>query len=79
MDKIYISADELLIDSFKLAKKIYKSGFQPQFIVGVWRGGAPVGIAVQEYLDWYEYDYATGKDSQGRAGSFLVYSSTVTS
>ena len=42
MDKIYISADELLIDSFKLAKKIYESGFQPQFIVGVWRGGAPV-------------------------------------
>jgi hypothetical protein len=52
MDKIYISADELLIDSFKLAKKIYESGFQPQFIVGVWRGGAPVGIAVQEYLDY---------------------------
>mgnify|MGYP003878854353 CR=1 FL=1 len=52
MDKIYISADDLLIDSFKLAKKIFDSGFRPQFIVGVWRGGAPVGIAVQEYLDF---------------------------
>ena len=52
MDKIYISADDLLTDSFKLAKKIFDSGFRPQFIVGVWRGGAPVGIAVQEYLDF---------------------------
>jgi hypoxanthine phosphoribosyltransferase len=52
MEKLYISADDLLIDSFKLAEKIYQSGFHPQFIVGVWRGGAPVGIAVQEYLDY---------------------------
>lgn len=52
MQKLFISAHELLIDSFKLADQIYKSGFRPQFIVGVWRGGAPVGIAVQEYLDY---------------------------
>ena len=51
MEKVFISAEELLIDSFKLAEQIYQSGFRPQFIVGVWRGGAPVGIAVQEYLD----------------------------
>ena len=52
MKKRFISADELLIDSFKLADQIFQSGFQPHFIVGVWRGGAPVGIAVQEYLDY---------------------------
>ena len=52
MEKLFISAHELLIDSFKLADQIYQSGFRPQFIVGVWRGGAPVGIAVQEYLDY---------------------------
>ncbi len=52
MDKVFISAQELLVDSFKLAHQIYTSGFRPQFIVGVWRGGAPVGIAVQEYLDY---------------------------
>jgi len=50
-DKYYISADELLLDSFRLAEEIYLRGFRPHFIVGVWRGGAPVGIAVQEYLD----------------------------
>ena len=52
MEKVFISADDLLIDSFKLADQIYQSGFRPQFIVGVWRGGAPVGIVVQEYLDY---------------------------
>nr|WP_253938504.1 phosphoribosyltransferase family protein [Hahella sp. HN01] len=32
--------------------KIYESGYRPNYIVGVWRGGAPVGIAVQELLDF---------------------------
>ena len=52
MEKVYIGAKELLVDSFRLAEQIYKSGFRPNFIVGVWRGGTPVGIAVQEYLDF---------------------------
>jgi hypothetical protein len=51
MHKHYISAQQLLEDSFKLAWKIYESGYRPNYIVGVWRGGAPVGIAVQELLD----------------------------
>ena len=50
MDKLFITADELLKDSFKLAWMIFESGFKPNYIVGVWRGGAPVGIAVQEFL-----------------------------
>ena len=49
--KTYIDAQQLLDDSFQLALKIYESGYKPDFIVGVWRGGAPVGIAVQELLD----------------------------
>ena len=52
MDKHYITAADLLRDSFKLAEQIFLSGFRPNFIVGVWRGGAPVGIAVQEYLEY---------------------------
>lgn len=53
VEKKYIGADELLEDSFQLAFKIYKSGFRPNFIVGIWRGGTPVGIAVQEMLDYF--------------------------
>ena len=51
MKKTFIHADQLLEDSFKLAWKVYESGFRPNYIVGVWRGGAPIGIAVQEFLE----------------------------
>jgi len=51
MTKTYISPQQLLEDSFKLALQIYESGFRPDYIVGVWRGGAPVGIAVQEMFE----------------------------
>ncbi|GLP97264.1 phosphoribosyltransferase [Paraferrimonas sedimenticola] len=51
MEKYFISAQELLDVSFKLGVQIFESGYRPDFIVGVWRGGAPVGIAVQEVLD----------------------------
>ncbi|WP_262689591.1 phosphoribosyltransferase [Kordiimonas aestuarii] len=51
--KKYVTAQELLDDSFELGIKILKSGFRPKFIVGVWRGGTPTGIAVQEILDYY--------------------------
>jgi uncharacterized protein len=51
MKKTFISAQQLLEDSFNLALKMYESGFRPDYIVGVWRGGAPVGIAVQEIFE----------------------------
>lgn len=53
MDKRYIDAQELLEDSFRLGLKVLASGFRPDFIVGVWRGGTPVGIAVQEVLSYF--------------------------
>jgi len=52
MNKKYITAQELLEDSFRLAAQVFEDGFRPQFIIGIWRGGAPVGIAVQEYFDF---------------------------
>jgi len=51
MEKLFIKANALLEDSFNLGWKIYESGYKPNYIVGVWRGGAPVGIAVQEFLN----------------------------
>ena len=52
MDKNYIGSADLLQDSFRLAAQVYEDGFRPEFIVGIWRGGAPIGIAVQEYFDY---------------------------
>ena len=51
MEKQFIQAKELLEDSFKLAWQVYESGYRPNYIIGVWRGGAPIGIAVQEFLE----------------------------
>ena len=49
----YLEAQTLLEDSFKLGARILASGFRPTFIVAVWRGGAPVGLAVQEFLAYH--------------------------
>jgi uncharacterized protein len=52
-DKVFISAESLLRDSIELATQIVRSGFRPTFLVAIWRGGAPVGIAVQEALEYH--------------------------
>lgn len=52
IEKTYISANQLLEDSFRLANQVFDSGFRPTHIVGIWRGGAPIGIAVQELLEY---------------------------
>ncbi len=48
--KTFLSANQLTRDSFLLARRIYDSGFRPDAIIALWRGGSPVGIAVQEFL-----------------------------
>ena len=52
MTKRFVAADDLLRDSFQLAANISNAGFRPDFLVGLWRGGSAVGIAVQEGLDY---------------------------
>jgi uncharacterized protein len=74
-DKIFISADSLLRDSIELGLRVVRSGYRPTFLVGIWRGGAPIGIAVQEILEYnaIECDHVsirtssyTGIDQQNR-------------
>ncbi len=48
MDKTVLSAQDLLEDSFRLGVEILESGFEPTLIIAIWRGGTPVGMAVQE-------------------------------
>ena len=52
MSKLFVAADDLLRDSFQLAADIAASDFRPDFLVGLWRGGSAVGIAVQEGLEF---------------------------
>ena len=50
--KQFIQEEELLNDAYRLAVKVFESGFRPNFIVGIWRGGSTVGIYVQECLQY---------------------------
>ena len=52
-EKIYLTSEDLHNDAFKLAQNILNSGFRPKVIIALWRGGTPIGIAVQEFLDHY--------------------------
>ncbi len=52
MNKKIVAANDLLEDSFRLAADIAAAGFHPDFLVGLWRGGSAVGIAVQEGLEF---------------------------
>jgi uncharacterized protein len=75
IEKVFISADSLLRDSLELGLQIVRSGFKPTFLVGIWRGGAPIGISVQEVLEYngFECDHIsirtssyTGIDQQAK-------------
>jgi len=50
VDKMFVAEEELLLDAYRLGVRVFNSGFRPSFIVGLWRGGSSVGIAVQECL-----------------------------
>jgi len=49
-DKHYLSADEYLRDTWRLAAAVRQSGWQPDILIALWRGGAPVGVAMHEYF-----------------------------
>lgn len=55
-EKTYLSAQQLLEDSFQLGADIVRSGFEPTMMIAIWRGGAPVGVAVQELLAYSGID-----------------------
>lgn len=56
MDKTVLSAQDLLEDSFRLGLQVLESGFEPTLIIAIWRGGTPVGMALQEVLAYCGVD-----------------------
>jgi len=79
-NKTYLSAQQLLEDSFRLGAMINASGFRPTTIVAIWRGGTPMGIAVQELLAYQgiETDHIAIRTSSytgidGRASEIRIH------
>ncbi|MBC8500525.1 MAG: hypoxanthine phosphoribosyltransferase [Nanoarchaeota archaeon] len=50
--KLFIDANELYDYSVELADKILASGFKPDFLIALWRGGTPPGIAIHEIFKY---------------------------
>ena len=48
--KKYLSANDYQRDMWRLAAAVRRSGWKPDFLVGLWRGGAPPAIAVHEFF-----------------------------
>ncbi|MEI7900802.1 MAG: phosphoribosyltransferase family protein [bacterium] len=52
-NKKYIAANDYIRDSFRLARMILDSGWIPEDLIALWRGGAPVGVTVHEFLYYH--------------------------
>ncbi len=50
MTKTYITPDDLLTYSYQLGGLVWTSGYRPNILIGVARGGMSVAIAVHEML-----------------------------
>merc|ERR1711916_15179 len=56
VQKHYITPDSIRKDSYALGSKLLKDGFKPEFMVALWRGGAPIGCCIHEFLKWHDVD-----------------------
>ena len=54
MKKIYVDANDIMNDSFELAKKMHKSGYIPDDIIGVLEGGLIPAFYIKQYFDLME-------------------------
>ena len=46
----YISANDYLKDAWRLAATVRKSGWRPDLLIALWRGGVTVGVALHEFF-----------------------------
>lgn len=67
--KVFIDARTLLLRSVELARKIWDDGYRPNYLIGIWRGGTPPGIAIHEYFRLQGHDpYHTTIKTQSYSG-----------
>lgn len=52
IQKKFITPEELRLDSYRLAAQVLKSGFTPDTMIALWRGGATPGKCVHEFLKY---------------------------
>lgn len=50
--KKFVNSEELSRLSFHLGALVYNSGFRPDYLIALWRGGVTIGIHVHELLKY---------------------------
>ena len=60
-EKVFVEEHDLIMDGFRLGRRVYESGFRPDFIVGIWRGCSAVGIVVQDIWEWKQITSPFGR------------------
>src|SRR5690554_84898 len=55
-EKTFLPANDLLRDSFELARLVCKSNWKPDWLVALWRGGAGIAMAMHEFLRYKGWD-----------------------
>lgn len=67
--RLLLDPEDYLVDCFRLARRVWDDGYRPDFLVGLWRGGAPPGIVIQEFFRWKGHDpYHTAIRTQAPEG-----------
>lgn len=52
----YLEANDYLRDAWRLAASVMKSGWKPDRLLALWRGGGPVGVAMHEFFKTAGWD-----------------------
>ncbi|MBN1337258.1 MAG: hypothetical protein JXB39_14965 [Deltaproteobacteria bacterium] len=47
---LHVPPEEILLDSFRLGRLVFDSGFRPRHMISIWRGGTPIGLGVDAYF-----------------------------
>ena len=50
MKLLHLTPEEFLLDTFRLGRAVYETGFRPKHVLSIWRGGTPVGLGVDEFF-----------------------------
>lgn len=56
IEKVFIDPITQRLDAFKLARNVIKSGFKPDFMVALWRGGCFIGMCMHELFKYVGWD-----------------------
>jgi hypothetical protein len=68
-EKLYVDARTLRLESVQLARQVWEDGYRPDYLIAVWRGGTPPGVAIHEFFRLHGLDpYHTAIKTQSYRG-----------